>query len=148
MHAALKPVCECALAPSASMHLRLHDEIIGPEFARNLLRLLGRARDPAARGRRAELLQQLLRLIFVDVHAYGALVSRAISAKIGQKKAPPSGGMRRGNPVFATPLVSVRDERLFSLGADAFSLTNYFLTISAFSNIVIPPLLAILPFRV
>jgi hypothetical protein len=36
-----------------------------------------------------------------------------------------------------------RSERVF-----AFCLTNYFLTISAFSNMVTPPLFAIFPFNV
>ena len=51
------------------MDLRLHHQIVRAEFARDLFRFLRGGRDLAARRGRAEFLQQLLRLIFVNIHS-------------------------------------------------------------------------------
>jgi hypothetical protein len=50
------------------MDLRFDDPDLAPEPARCLDRLGRGVRHPAARHRDAEFRQQLLRLIFVDVH--------------------------------------------------------------------------------
>src|SRR4030095_3347659 len=74
------------------MDLGLHDQVIRAEFARDLFRFLRRGRDPAGWRRSAEFLQQLLRLVFVNIHRGGALDRRAISSRnAGQQRIfPPS----------------------------------------------------------
>ncbi len=52
---------------SAGMHLRLHDDG-APDAPRDLLGLVGCSRDITGRNRNAVTAQDVLRLVFVDVH--------------------------------------------------------------------------------
>jgi hypothetical protein len=71
--ASFESVSESPLPASSGVHLRFHDQIVRAEFARDLFRFRGGLSHPTARRGSAKFLQQLFRLIFVNVHA----VSRA-----------------------------------------------------------------------
>jgi hypothetical protein len=75
MYTTLESILECALAPSTGVNLRLNNNIDIAEFTRDLFRLVKGRRDPPARGRYIEFLQQLFGLVFVNVHRQGAAVS-------------------------------------------------------------------------
>ena len=68
VHAALKSVLEATLAASAGVDLCLNNNIDIAQFTRDLLCFIECCCDSAACRRHIELLQQLFRLIFVDVH--------------------------------------------------------------------------------
>src|SRR5207247_10685451 len=75
MHSAFEPVLEYSFAPAAGMYLRFDDNFDITELARDLFRFIERRRDFALRRCDIEPLQQLLRLIFVNVHLAGAAAS-------------------------------------------------------------------------
>ncbi len=81
MHAAFKPIGESSLSSAASMNLRFDDksairtdssrgEIDISQLAGDLLRFIRSRSNFSTRRRRTEFLQQFLRLILVNVHAY------------------------------------------------------------------------------
>jgi hypothetical protein len=61
-------VLERSFAASARMNLRFNNDLNIAEFASDLLRLIECRRDFASRRCYVESLQQLLGLIFVDIH--------------------------------------------------------------------------------
>ena len=104
MHAALESVRKRPLPSSAGMNLRLDDQIVRTEFARDLLRFRRRVGHLPARRGGAKFFEQFLRLVFVNVHACGALGSRAISVRnAGQQRIFP-------RPTEGTAVCSERTE--------------------------------------
>ena len=69
VHAAFEPILERPLAAAAGVDLRLDDDVLLAEFARDRFRFLAAAGDLARRGGNAEFLKQFFGLVFVDVHA-------------------------------------------------------------------------------
>ena len=69
MHAPFETVRERPLPSPAGVNLRLDHQVARAQLAGRLLSFVRRRRSFSARCRDAEFLEQLLRLIFVDVHS-------------------------------------------------------------------------------
>ncbi len=72
---------------------------------------------------------------------------------MGADAARPTARRKRDSSPRKAPELDAKNALVFGKSPKrgaffAFCLTNYFLTISAFSSMVTPPLLAILPFKV